>query len=101
MSTGSVKVNRLYLCAVVFGNVNYLLLTTGRSTEMFETPVLLNCYLLVCYVAVTTRSSYYLNLFFYFSIRITCPCDLYSLTPHFYIVKLEFTGVYIIFLFLL
>ena len=34
-------------------------------------------------------------------IRITCPCDLYPLTPHFYIVKLGFTGVYIMFLFLL
>ena len=33
-------------------------------------------------------------------IRITCPCVLYPLTPHFYIVKLGFTGVYIIFLFL-
>ena len=36
-----------------------------------------------------------------FSIRKTCPCDSYPLTPHFYIVKLWFTGVYIIFLFLL
>ena len=35
------------------------------------------------------------------SIMQTCPCNLYSLTPHFYIVKLRFTGVYIIFLFLL
>ena len=35
------------------------------------------------------------------SIRITSPCDLYPLVPHFYIVKLGFTGVYIIFLFLL
>ena len=34
-------------------------------------------------------------------IRITCPYVLYPLTPHFYIVKLGFTGVYIIFLFLL
>ena len=34
-------------------------------------------------------------------IRITCPCDLYPLTPKFYIVKLGCTGVYIIFLFLL
>ena len=31
----------------------------------------------------------------------TCPCDVDPLTPHFYIVKLGFTGVYIIFLFLL
>ena len=28
------------------------------------------------------------------NIRITCPCDLYPLTPHFYIVKLGFTEVY-------
>ena len=34
-------------------------------------------------------------------IRITCPCNVYPLTPHFYIVKLEFTGVYILFLVLL
>ena len=34
-------------------------------------------------------------------IRLTCPCNVYPLTPHFYIVKLGFTGVYIIFLFLL
>ena len=26
---------------------------------------------------------------------ITCPCNEYPLTPHFYIVKLGFTGVYI------
>ena len=35
------------------------------------------------------------------TIRKTCPCDSYPLTPHFYIVKMGFTGVYIIFLFLL
>ena len=34
-------------------------------------------------------------------IRITCLCNVDPLTPHFYIVKLGFTGVYIIFLFLL
>ena len=34
---------------------------------------------------------------------LTCPCNVDALTPHFYmyIVKLGFTGVYIIFLFLL
>ena len=31
----------------------------------------------------------------------TCPCNVHPLTPHFYIVKLGFTGVYIFFLFLL
>ena len=34
-------------------------------------------------------------------IMITSPCNVYPLTPHFYIVKLGFTGVYFIFLFLL
>ena len=34
-------------------------------------------------------------------IMLTCPCNVHPLTPHFYIVKLGFTGVYIIFLFLL
>ena len=32
---------------------------------------------------------------------LTYPCNVHPLTPHFYKVKLGFTGVYIIFLFLL
>ena len=32
------------------------------------------------------------------SIMIKSPCNVYPLTPHFYIVKLGFTGVYIFFL---
>ena len=39
----------------------------------------------------------YVHLF----IMITSPCNVYPLTSHFYIVKVEFTGVFIIFLFLL
>ena len=34
-------------------------------------------------------------------IMITCPCNEDPFTPHFYIVKIGFTGVYIIYLFLL
>ena len=34
-------------------------------------------------------------------IMLTSPCNVYPLTSHFYIVKLGFSGVYIIFLFLL
>ena len=34
-------------------------------------------------------------------IRKTCPCNVYPLKPHFYIVKLGYTGVYLFFLFLL
>ena len=36
----------------------------------------------------------------FLNIVITCPCNVYPLTPHFYIVKLGFTGEYILFLFL-
>ena len=32
-----------------------------------------------------------------FCIRKTCPCDIHPLTPHLYIVKLGFTGVFIFF----
>ena len=35
------------------------------------------------------------------NIRKTCPCNVYPLEPHFYIVKLGFAGVYLFFLFLL
>ena len=35
------------------------------------------------------------------TIMLTCPCNCDPLIPHFYIVKLGFTGVYIIFLFFL
>ena len=31
----------------------------------------------------------------------TCPCKVYPLKPHFFIVKLGYTGVYLFFLFLL
>ena len=34
-------------------------------------------------------------------IRITCPCDLYPITPHSYIVRLRCTGVYIFLIFAL
>ena len=33
-------------------------------------------------------------------IRKTCPCNVYPLKPHFYIVNLGFAGVYLFFLFL-
>ena len=42
-----------------------------------------------------------LGLPYNYFIMKTCPCNVDPLTPHFYIVKLGFTGVYIIFLFLL
>ena len=38
---------------------------------------------------------------FFYVIRKTCPCNVYPLEPHFYVVKLGFAGVYLFFLFLL
>ena len=34
-------------------------------------------------------------------IRKTCPCNVYTLEPHFYIAKMGYAGVYLFFLFLL
>ena len=34
-------------------------------------------------------------------IRKTCPCKVYPLEPHFYVAKLGYAGVYLVFLFLL
>ena len=41
-----------------------------------------------------------LSVCFYY-IRKTCPCNEYPLKPHFYIAKLGYAGVYLIFLFLI
>ena len=75
---------------------------------------LIGCCAFVFAYAKNSFSKYAAHLSFGFSIRsdtnqglkplviiITCACNEYPLTPHFYIVKLGFTGVYIIFLFLL
>ena len=50
--------------------------------------------------AVKGRHIIFLMICLETNIRITCPCDLYPLTPHFYVVKLGFTGVYIFFILL-
>ena len=42
-----------------------------------------------------------LNSFLIILIRKTCPCNVYPLEPHFYIVKLGYGVVYLFFLFLL
>ena len=58
-----------------------------------------------------TASTNYIIIFFSFASKMgsffcivimkTCPCNEYLLTPHFYIGKVGFTGVFIFFLFLL
>ena len=54
-------------------------------------------YLFECDFFKETRTLY-LPKFYIMQTRL---CNEYPLTPHFYIVKLGFTGVYLIFLFLL
>ena len=49
-----------------------------------------------CSSSWSLHTCYFYNVF-----PKTSPCNEDPLTPHFYIVKLGFTGVYIIFLFLL
>ena len=53
--------------------------------------------------SATNLMSYESNLAMSISMytRKTCPCNVYTLDPHFYIEKLGFAGVYLFFLFLL
>ena len=44
--------------------------------------------------------SYGFKLALHLCIMLTHPCNVYPLTPHFYIVNFGFTGVYLFFLFL-
>ena len=52
------------------------------------------------FMLFNNNSNYCFIVFYHcllITIRITCPCDLYPLTLHLYIVKLGLTGEYIIF----
>ena len=50
--------------------------------------------------AAVEEAGSYGGVFTDWDIMPTCPCIVHPLTPHFYIVELGFTGVYIIFLIL-
>ena len=41
------------------------------------------------------------KIFVFMTHQKTCPCNVYPIIPHFYIVKLGYAGVYLFFLFLL
>ena len=83
--------SRRFVCVRVFNN-NF---GHGNSEwQPFEKEQTINsiCCLNICVFVISTfcfecRTSVH--------IRITCPCNVYPLTPHFYIVKLGFAGVYI------
>ena len=62
------------------------------TLSMFVFVLFVPCIILAfCYTRILYKVSYKV------SIMITCPCNVYPLTPHFCVVKLGFTGVYIIF----
>ena len=77
--------------------------STGINFFFLSTRVTL---LTVCTVTISVTCSLLTGLtgsriLNRFSIRKTCPCNVYPLEPHFYIAKLGFGGVYLFFLFLI
>ena len=71
--------NKVLLHPVLGGMVSVAHFNTGHEQTQFNR---------ICY------------FLFFGVIMLTCPCNVHPLTPHFYIVKVGFKGVYIIFLFL-
>ena len=68
-----------------------------------ETPVWPNFFLMNVFFALKGSKLFIINIYSYIKIKFimqTSPCNEYPLTPNFYIVKLGFTGVNLIFLFL-
>ena len=76
-------------------------------SECIGSPTVCSCETGYSGTSCTANGKHYDNTpmqyaaIFHGCIRITCLCVLYPRTPNFYIVKMGFTGVYIIFLFLL
>ena len=53
------------------------------------------------FILFIQETIYMFSVFLIYPITKTSPCNEHPLTPHFYIVKVGFTGVFIFFLFLL
>ena len=66
--------------------------------NIFESSSAINS---VCYPFVMSFQSIGLFRKLQTFITKTCPCNVYPIEPHFYIVKLGFAGVYLIFLLLI
>ena len=58
-------------------------------------------YVHTCILLYGKKTGMHISLVLSKTIMKTCPCNVYPLKPHFYIVKLGFAGVYLFFLFLL
>ena len=77
-------VNKFQLKIVIFTAMKNRCIMHGRVIVMSYFS---------CHLQLSSWACYF--------IRITCSYDLYPLTPQFHIVKVGFTGVFVIFLFLL
>ena len=67
---------------------------TGCCSDAIETYIYI-------YIYIYQKDDIAFKLTYIFlscNIMITCPCTIDPLTPHFYMVKLGFTGIYILFL---
>ena len=99
-------------------NLNVIFFGKVISVQMYENSITFILYLFICFVVSCQQRDRveavgYLAKVFLDKpprgslqgigpiITKTSPCNEYLLTPHFYIVKLGFTGVYLTFLFLL
>ena len=89
----SLILTELLMVALTIRTWHYLMIVA----ELFSIAV----YVLSLVVLQNYFGKSFIALFFAFIFfRKTCPCNIYPLIPHFYIVKLGFTGVYLFFLFL-
>ena len=71
---------------------------SSLEIRLLQIPALLNCRAKGGCVLLDQYSLISVNGIFK-NIMQTCPCNVHPLTPHFYIVKLGFTGVYIFLIF--
>ena len=77
---------------MVYHRMPVLLLLVSKCSPMLQNYMR---------VHVITEKQNFNTILVLYIIRKTCPCKVYSLKPHFYIVKLGYAGVYLFFLFLL
>ena len=96
---GKKLVTRLTICSLVFP-----VLVLGSGFGFLLLQLLVIAYLLLSSMKVRSIETQVFSSTYVYQqdaqlIMITCPCNVYPLTSHFYIVKLGFTRVYRFFLF--
>ena len=104
LRTGLCQISPLIMMVVVASQITFQkcvsTLSVFHSPYRQSYPVIYVVFPLLSFV-FPLLSSVQLSWPYQRLIMITCSCNVHPRTPHFYVVKLGFTGVYIIFLFLL